>query len=230
MSYNHSKYFQDATARLKSAIKITDVLSFLGIPLRADGFIVCPVHAEKTGSCKIYTKTNRFKCFGCGASGDIIDLVAVVNHCDNRTAMNMLAEYFHVQIQSEKLTAAQIREINRQKHERERVQTEQDAFNRKIELWLGKLADYYFTVNNSLQIIERANKTVFESYGVPDPEYTEYCYKLSEKLKLIDFLYHVLNGWYVFDNEFSELHGTDKKHIIDLLESGAIKTLTFNNY
>lgn len=36
---------------------------------------LCPFHSEKTPSFTVFSKNNRFKCFGCGESGDIIDLV-----------------------------------------------------------------------------------------------------------------------------------------------------------
>lgn len=35
----------------------------------------CPFHAEKTPSFHIYTRSNRFYCFGCNEGGDVIDYV-----------------------------------------------------------------------------------------------------------------------------------------------------------
>lgn len=35
---------------------------------------LCPLHNEKTPSFVWYKKSNRFKCFGCGEYGDVIDL------------------------------------------------------------------------------------------------------------------------------------------------------------
>ena len=36
--------------------------------------IVCPFHAEKTGSCNLFP-TGGFHCFGCGANGNSIDFL-----------------------------------------------------------------------------------------------------------------------------------------------------------
>ena len=58
----------------------SDILRAKEFPLislvkpNAAGFICCPFHNEKSGSCKIY-KDNRYHCFGCGADGDVIDFM-----------------------------------------------------------------------------------------------------------------------------------------------------------
>jgi DNA primase len=31
---------------------------------------LCPVHQEKTPSCRVDLKTGRYFCFGCGSEGD----------------------------------------------------------------------------------------------------------------------------------------------------------------
>lgn len=47
------------------------------------GFAKCvfPGHNEKTGSMKYYKKDNRVHCFGCGMSGDAIDVYQVLRNC-----------------------------------------------------------------------------------------------------------------------------------------------------
>jgi DNA primase len=39
------------------------------------GFIRCPFHPEKTPSFSTYDHGQKWKCFGCGESGDVISLV-----------------------------------------------------------------------------------------------------------------------------------------------------------
>jgi hypothetical protein len=51
------------------------------------GMIHCPFHHEKTASCKIYDKQNKFYCFGCGKNGDVIDLVMKLENVDWQTAV-----------------------------------------------------------------------------------------------------------------------------------------------
>lgn len=49
-----------------------------------------PEHEDKTASFKIYQKENRFKCFGCGASGSSIDFVMRMKHCSFKEAVYFL--------------------------------------------------------------------------------------------------------------------------------------------
>lgn len=50
----------------------------------------CPVHNEKTPSFFVTPSKRMFKCFGCGTSGDVIDLVAVVKNISRKEAIQWL--------------------------------------------------------------------------------------------------------------------------------------------
>lgn len=43
---------------------------------------LCPLHNEKTASFHIYPESNRFKCYGCGESGDVITLTMLLRNID----------------------------------------------------------------------------------------------------------------------------------------------------
>lgn len=47
----------------------------MGLKPDMNGFCVCPFHQEKTASMKLYKGNRGFHCFGCGATGDVINLV-----------------------------------------------------------------------------------------------------------------------------------------------------------
>lgn len=51
---------------------------------------ICPFHDEKTASFSV--KDNRYKCFGCGESGDLIDFVMKYNNFNFMEAVELLAE------------------------------------------------------------------------------------------------------------------------------------------
>lgn len=64
-----------------STIQKPDILTVLGkegIELQQRGrhfWACCPLHSERTASFCVDSEKQRFKCFGCGASGDAIDFL-----------------------------------------------------------------------------------------------------------------------------------------------------------
>lgn len=65
---------------LKSSVNIVDIVgAFLQTGLKkksADTWEgLCYFHAEKTPSFKVFERKQRYKCFGCGASGDVLDFL-----------------------------------------------------------------------------------------------------------------------------------------------------------
>jgi hypothetical protein len=64
-------------------------------PTRRGGSYVClcPVHAERTPSCEVKRGKDgawRWRCYGCGKSGDAFDLVVAVDGCTFRQARERL--------------------------------------------------------------------------------------------------------------------------------------------
>ena len=65
-------------AKVKARHPVGDVVEAAGIALRGKGRVrqgVCPFHEETEGSFTVYSDTERFYCFGCGAGGDVLDFV-----------------------------------------------------------------------------------------------------------------------------------------------------------
>ena len=56
-------------------IPIKQVLEYLGYRSDARGWYKCMFHEEKSGSFHLVPGKNTFKCFGCSATGSVIDLV-----------------------------------------------------------------------------------------------------------------------------------------------------------
>ncbi len=51
----------------------------------------CPFHADRTPSFRVYPDSKRFKCFGCGARGDVFEFLRRFDGKDFRTAVQELA-------------------------------------------------------------------------------------------------------------------------------------------
>lgn len=57
----------------------------------------CPFHQEKTASFGV-DDTGKFKCFGCGAFGDVFDFLELLSGLDFRAAKEKLQTEFHVDL------------------------------------------------------------------------------------------------------------------------------------
>ena len=55
---------------------------------------ICPFHQDTTPSLNIYTDTNKYYCFTCGAKGDIVDFVQGFYKLDKRGAMEFIDNHF----------------------------------------------------------------------------------------------------------------------------------------
>ena len=52
----------------------------------------CPFHSEKTPSCSISPDKQLFHCFGCGAGGDVITFIRMIENLDYMDAVRFLAQ------------------------------------------------------------------------------------------------------------------------------------------
>src|SRR5438128_726426 len=59
-------------------------------PQRYQG--LCPFHQEKTPSFSVYVDKQRYKCFGCGQSGDVVQFVQEMQGVTFWEALKSLAE------------------------------------------------------------------------------------------------------------------------------------------
>lgn len=66
---------------------VVDVLRLggFGEPDR-HGFLVCPLHSERSGSFHVIGNGKGFRCFGCGAKGGVLDLAVALGVVADRAA------------------------------------------------------------------------------------------------------------------------------------------------
>ena len=79
--------------QIRQEVNIEEVARWLGIHVQ-NGKARCPFHNDQTPSLSF--KEGRYKCFGCDASGDAIDLVAKLRHLSTVEAAQRIMEAFHV--------------------------------------------------------------------------------------------------------------------------------------
>ncbi len=79
--------------RLRETVSIVDTVQGY-VQLRRVGrnwVGLCPFHAEKSGSFNVREETRRYKCFGCGASGDVFKFIQEIEHLDFVEAIEHIA-------------------------------------------------------------------------------------------------------------------------------------------
>ena len=86
--------------RVRSSVVLSDVVQQY-VALRRVGrnwVGLCPFHAERSGSFNVRDETGRYKCFGCGAGGDVIKFVQEIEHVDFVAAVENLAARVGIQL------------------------------------------------------------------------------------------------------------------------------------
>ena len=86
--------------RLRATVSISDVVQGY-VALRRVGrnwVGLCPFHAERSGSFNVREETGRYRCFGCGAAGDVFKFVQEIEHVDFVTAVEQLASKAGIQL------------------------------------------------------------------------------------------------------------------------------------
>ncbi len=90
----------DDIERVRAATSIVDVVQ-QAVQLRRVGqnwVGLCPFHAERTASFNVRESTGRYRCFGCGAAGDVFTFVQETEHLDFASAVEHLAAKTGIQL------------------------------------------------------------------------------------------------------------------------------------
>ena len=77
---------------VKQSVSTRDAAAFYGIEVKRNGMACCPFHDDKNPSMKL--NEEYFYCFGCGATGDVIDLTARLYNLSPKEAAEKLAQDF----------------------------------------------------------------------------------------------------------------------------------------
>ena len=79
---------------VKQNICVPDAAEHYGLQVNRNGMCRCPFHEDRHPSMKLNER--YFYCFGCGATGDVIDLVARLFDLSNYEAAQKLAQDFGI--------------------------------------------------------------------------------------------------------------------------------------
>ena len=137
-----------------------------GLPIQQGSMVCCPFHADRTPSMKL--NEDYFYCFGCGASGDVIDLAARLFGLSGYDAAKKLAADFGITGQKPSILA---------KLQRGKSQAEAESRSFRV------LGDY-------LQILRewKAHCAPQSPEDAIDPRYTEACHMVERIENMLDIL------------------------------------------
>ena len=79
--------------RIKQTVTTRQAAQMYGLPLNRSGMARCPFHEDHNPSMKV---DDRFYCFGCHASGDVIDFTARLFGISLKDAAKKLSEDFGI--------------------------------------------------------------------------------------------------------------------------------------
>lgn len=116
----------------KMGVDIAAVIEGAGVELRRSGSRLigrCPFHDEKTPSFFVFPDQQRYYCFGCQASGDVIDLAQALHGLDFRGALRHLG----VERGRVRLSPVDRRRIDATRAERDRRRQRRTWLDEKVD-------------------------------------------------------------------------------------------------
>ena len=116
---------------VKQSVTVREAAQMYGVEANRNDMACCPFHDDKHPSMKL--NEEYFYCFGCGATGDVIDFTARLYNLTPREAAEKLAQDFGLAYDSQ---APPRRRYIRQKTEAQKFREDRDHAFRV-------LADYY---------------------------------------------------------------------------------------
>ena len=84
----------DIFATVKAAVTVRQAAEHYGLQVSRNGMTCCPFHDDRHPSMKLNER--YFYCFGCGATGDVIDLMARLFNLSSYEAAQKLAYDFGI--------------------------------------------------------------------------------------------------------------------------------------
>lgn len=145
----------DVFADARRLVSAREVAELNGLRPDRSGFIVCPLHREKTASLKLY-ENGSWHCFGCNRGGSSIDLVAALYDLSPLDAVKKLDTDFHLALPLDRQQTPQERtEAARAAAKRQELSDTAKAF----EAWRGAMLDKLTAVFRMAHLTMKAIET-----------------------------------------------------------------------
>ena len=126
---------------VRNRVDILDVAARLGIRLNRPGKALCPIHSEKTPSLSF--RGQRWRCFGCNAGGDVIDLTSAVLGVSALDAARQLDSMYGLRLFEAQPDTA---EIYRRSQQAQAAREQSEAVNARVQRAGNTIAEYLRTL------------------------------------------------------------------------------------
>ena len=151
---------------VKAAVTPRMAAERYGLPIQQGGMVCCPFHADRTPSMKL--NEDYFYCFGCGATGDVIDLAARLFDLSKYEAVQKLAADFGISGEKPSVLA-------KLKRGKTQAEAERHCF-RVLRDYFGILQDW------------KEHCAPQSPEDAIDPRYAEACHMLERIGNMLDIL------------------------------------------
>lgn len=105
--------------QIKQLLDVEQVFEYYGGKPNRRGFVSCPFHSEKTPSLSM--KKGKWKCFGCGEGGSVIDYVMKLFNINLSQAIVRLNHDFNLGVINEKPDLRKVQELREKLLDKERM-------------------------------------------------------------------------------------------------------------
>ena len=155
---------------VKQSVTTRQAAEQYGIRVERNGMCRCPFHDDSTPSMKL---DRRYYCFGCGATGDVIDFVSRLRGMGSKEAAILLAQDFAISCEDGEGKAGRPQKQN----------TDEQNYQHMERYCFRVLLDYYRLLCRWKE--DYAPQTLEDGY---DPRFVEALQKLSLVEYLLDEL------------------------------------------
>ena len=157
---------------VKQSVTTRQAAERYGIRVERNGMCHCPFHDDSTPSMKL---DRRYYCFGCGATGDVIDFVSQLRGIGSKDAAILLAQDFAIPYEGSTDKPSKPRQQN----------TDEQNYQHMERYCFRVLLDYY-------RLLCRWKKD--HAPRTPEDDYHPRFVEALQKLSLIAYLLDALLG------------------------------------
>lgn len=101
--------------QVASSVQIEEIINPI-VKLGRKGTVLvglCPFHNEKTPSFTVWPSRNRYKCYGCGESGDAISFIMKRDQLSFTDAVKNIAKRYDIKVPERKLTDEEVQHFQK---------------------------------------------------------------------------------------------------------------------